>query len=1048
MALLRCLAMLLISIAGTTTGAQEPTRSADTPLILGQTSQKQVSVNATHTYSLKLEKDYFAQVVVEAKGVDVTLTLFAADGQQIAGSQAGEAWSAIGRVSAVAEEPQVLRLEVRALKSSAADGNYTVELTALRPAEKNDRDLVAAERLWAEARGLLSHATAQTRREGIAKAKSAAQLFLVIGNRERAADALYGAGRSYHLLGEQVSALAHLEQALSLYRELGNRRREGLLLTFIGMTHSNSGEYEKALDCHLKALELRRLLHLTKPEANSLNQIGLVYFRLGDPHRALIYHLQTLALARGDGNKLAEASSLEFVGGDYYAMEQYVPALSYFTQALEIHRKRSTPLRLITTLRQVGFTHLKMGAMAKALETFEEGLLHEREYDSEYNRANLFAGLGEAYYHLNDPGRAREYLAQALPLLRNIDDHAGQAQAHFWLARVELSQDNLSAALKEIEDSVGITETLRSSLSSPELRTVYFASVERYYGAYLEILWRLHQKQPGAGFDERALQVSERSRARSLMELLHEARVDIRHGVAAELLARERDLQQHLNAKAQAQPFLVSDEEATREQTAATSREIEKISNALLETKAEIRKQSPRYAALTQPQTLSLKDIQRTLDENTILLEYKLGEERSFLWAITRTEFSAFELPKRAEIETLSRRVYQLLTARQQPELIQTNAGVRRSAADYNEAAGRLSRMLLGPVAAALHSQRLVIVSDGTLQYIPFAALPVPTQVSRGLSASNASEIAGAVSANAKVARDEGSRPDADYQPLIAHHEIVTLPSASLINVLRGETGLQPRAPMAVAVFADPVFARDDVRVDGIKSKDNKRAIPPAPLRPINDGWLTKTSSDKGDEQRPATGPAITRLPFSRREANAILAFAAPKETYAALDFEANRANATSPALLRYRIVHFAAHGWLDSTRPELSGLVLSLVNQKGQPQDGVLRLHDIYNLQLKADLVVLSACQTALGKEVKGEGLIGLTRGFMFAGALRVAASLWKVDDLATAELMAQFYRFMLKEKLSPAASLRAAQLELIKQKRWHEPYFWAGFVLQGEWR
>ena len=138
-----------------------------------------------------------------------------------------------------------------------------------------------------------------------------------------------------------------------------------------------------------------------------------------------------------------------------------------------------------------------------------------------------------------------------------------------------------------------------------------------------------------------------------------------------------------------------------------------------------------------------------------------------------------------------------------------------------------------------------------------------------------------------------------------------------------------------------------------------------------------------------------------------------------------------------FRIIHFATHGWLNSDRPELSGVVLSLVNQKGQTQDGVLRLHEIYNLQLNADLVVLSACGTALGKEVRGEGLIGLTRGFMYAGAPRVAATLWKVDDAATAELMSNFYRFMLKEKLSPAAALRAAQLELLKQKRWHAPYF-----------
>jgi len=193
---------------------------------------------------------------------------------------------------------------------------------------------------------------------------------------------------------------------------------------------------------------------------------------------------------------------------------------------------------------------------------------------------------------------------------------------------------------------------------------------------------------------------------------------------------------------------------------------------------------------------------------------------------------------------------------------------------------------------------------------------------------------------------------------------------------------------------------------------------------------------------------SITRLPFSRREANAILAIVPPDESFAALDFNANRTNATSSLLSKFRIVHFATHGWLDSRRPELSGIVLSLVNEKGQQQEGVLRLHEIYSLELNADLVALSACQTALGKEIRGEGLIGLTRGFMCAGAARVSASLWKVDDAATAELMSRFYHYMLKEKMTPPAALRSAQLELSKQKRWNAPYYWASFVLQGEWR
>jgi CHAT domain-containing protein len=146
--------------------------------------------------------------------------------------------------------------------------------------------------------------------------------------------------------------------------------------------------------------------------------------------------------------------------------------------------------------------------------------------------------------------------------------------------------------------------------------------------------------------------------------------------------------------------------------------------------------------------------------------------------------------------------------------------------------------------------------------------------------------------------------------------------------------------------------------------------------------------------------------------------------------------------------VHFATHGLLNSEHPELSGVVLSLVDEQGKSVDGFLRLHEIYNLNLPAEMVVLSACQTALGKEIKGEGLVGLVRGFMYAGSPRVVASLWKVDDVATAELMKHFYSGVLTEGMRPAAALRAAKVEMWKQKRWHAPYYWAAFELQGEWK
>lgn len=191
------------------------------------------------------------------------------------------------------------------------------------------------------------------------------------------------------------------------------------------------------------------------------------------------------------------------------------------------------------------------------------------------------------------------------------------------------------------------------------------------------------------------------------------------------------------------------------------------------------------------------------------------------------------------------------------------------------------------------------------------------------------------------------------------------------------------------------------------------------------------------------------RLLNTRREATAVLALVPKRERMQALDFEASRTTALRPELGEYRIVHFATHGLLNNIHPELSGIVLSLVDKEGRHHDGFLRLQDIYNLKLPAELVVLSACQTGLGKEIKGEGLIGLARGFMYAGAPRIVASLWKVDDRATGELMKRFYQGLLGPKaLSAAGAIRQAQLSIWKEKQWRAPYYWAAFVLQGEWR
>lgn len=321
--------------------------------------------------------------------------------------------------------------------------------------------------------------------------------------------------------------------------------------------------------------------------------------------------------------------------------------------------------------------------------------------------------------------------------------------------------------------------------------------------------------------------------------------------------------------------------------------------------------------------------------------------------------------------------------------------------------------MLLGPVAGQLGRKRLVIVPDGALHYVPFGALPDPT----------------ALKVNGE-----------NSQPLVVEHEIVYLPSASTLAAQRRELAKRKPAAKTFAILADPVFTMDD---DRFKEKSSQPAARPdeSVAGLIQQRILKQVTQAKG-------GLRIGRLRFTRQEAEQILALVPAGEGMKALDFEASRATATSDQLSQYRYVHFATHGLADRERPELSTIVLSLFDEQGRPQDGFLRAHEVYNLNLPAEMVTLSACETGLGKLTKGEGLVSLTRGFMYAGAARVVVSLWSVNDRATAELMTKFYRRVLIEGERPAAALRAAQIEMWRDKRWEAPYYWAAFTLQGEWR
>ncbi|RPH55063.1 CHAT domain-containing protein, partial [bacterium] len=573
------------------------------------------------------------------------------------------------------------------------------------------------------------------------------------------------------------------------------------------------------------------------------------------------------------------------------------------------------------------------------------------------------------------------------------------------LARLEKDRGDLTRSLALVQQSVEIIEHLRTSVVSQDLRASFLASKQAHYELQIDILMALHESQPDKGHAAEALRVSEQARARSLLEILQEGGADIRQGAPPDLLERERLLRAEVGERELQRLKVRSDQEATPERLDEAQKRLDESLEAYREIQERLLESSPRYAALTQPRPLEVAKIQAgVLDGGALLLEYALGTERSYLWAVTPASVESFPLPARDRIEGLASRYYGLLTARNQPD--KTRERLTRMDTETEQVSAELSAMLLGPVRHLLKDQPLLVVSDGALQYIPFSALPVPGTTTL----------------------------------LIQKHAVVNLPSASALAVLREEILNRPAAPLTLAVLADPVFQKDDDRLARLPRPGDV-----ADRSSTSRGMKTGLGAERESE---ADLESFLRLWHSAREADEIVSLLPADQTFRAVGFDASRATALSGRLAEYRNVHFATHGLVRSDHPGLSSLVLSLYEEKGEPVDGFLRLNDIYNLELRADLVVLSACRTALGKEIRGEGLIGLTRGFMYAGASRVLATLWSVDDRATADFMKHFYRAMLNGKLSPAEAVRQAQLVMMARPNRKAPYFWAGFSLQGEWK
>jgi len=710
--------------------------------------------------------------------------------------------------------------------------------------------------------------------------------------------------------GKLGEALAIHNRALDISRSTGDKTRESTTLRLMAIVYRMTGDYNRAITLAQQSLKIGRELESAFLESHSLNALGV--FEYEQKHYDLAVEYFSAGLKVPSNDSLMRDQLLNGLAGSYCALKQYARCIDANRQQLDIAIAAGNPSRVAEGYERLCEAQVLAGAFGDAYDSALKALTTLRSSDH-----ILFDEWG---YHQTVGERLRA-----------------------------LKRDR--EAVPYFQEAITLVERLRQGLVPTEqARASSVAFTKPLFDDMIDTLFGLDPSQ--------SLQTVELSRARAFLSILAESKIDLRQNLSSSDRDREAAIFTRISAiqKDLWRPDVTA---AVRKQPNA---DLESAENDLERLHLEIRRANPRLAGVQYPKPLGLKQIQQeVLRPDTTLIEYYLGETRSFVWVVSRGQSSSAVLPPAKEIAALAGAFRKSLTAQV------SSLTVRQAEGESSRLSARLYEMLLKPVERSLEgSQSLIIVPDGVLYYVPFEAL----------------EAAGS------------------SRYLLERFPISYAPSATSLAVL--DQSPPPAQQKMLLAFGDPVYTR---------------------------------SAATGER-----GPELGALPYTRDEVLGIASLFPKGESAVYLGARANQEAVKAEALDRYRYVHFATHGIFDESHPSRSGLALTA----GAGDGGVLQVDQITGLRIHADVVTLSACSTGLGELVSGEGMLGLVRSFLYAGASSVAVSLWNVNDDATATLMKEFYR-NLSRSVPPREALRRAKISLIHQDNalWRHPHFWAPFVL-----
>lgn len=996
----------------------------------GQAYQGRIVAGASEeVLHVCLQKGEFVQIDAEQVGIDLEASLFDPDGNLLLkiDNPSGTLGSESLWVIAQQGGEFALRLEV---SNKAIEGRFDVRIN---PLSIDLKELADASRMISEgdrlrhdneqAKALEKYSAARAlwkkhhrrREESFALARIGF-VYFATGEIRQAFDSLEAAlevmdenvdyaAAVHHLIfmaqicrdsGDKEASAEYVQHALRISRQAEYEHGIALSLSELTKNLIEKGRYQEAVLPSKEALEIWDSGALNPKSIELRIHLARMYCSLG--RKGLAFdHLETaLNHAQELGNDYWQASAQTWIGWAHYLDGAIEQAILAGEQALEL---RVDP----SALQLVGISHWTYGEQferngdnvraqehfRKSLKSLNLALQYVRDRNWKVDESNFLAHIARTQLSLHQPDLALQTAKEALAIIAHLDAPEVEMFSLFVESKAHFERGSLAEARRSIEEALGILQGLQEQAGTSQSQIPFLDLRYRMHEHHLQVLMELQQRKPEGGFEVLALEANDRSRTRSFLQSMAEAGAEIRRTVDPNLLQENTQAQQRLSQKERERRALLQRPHSA-EELASINQQIRGLQEACDQVAARIRFSHPKYAEMSDPNPIGLEEMQRSvLDSETLLLIYAFGDRDLFAWLVGQDFVRSFNLGKREPIEKLSR---QFVDAFKQPTSLITRDG-------RLDHLNRLSSYLIGPLKEQLGSFRLAIVADGPLHYVPFNFLQT-TSGEKG-----------------KFGR-----------PLIADHEIVMLPSVSALAAVRARAGGRQSATRTIVVLSDPVFNAKDER-----------------LRQILGQEVPKEGLDLAD----AAGIDVSqlkRLGYTREEGKAILAMVSPQQGKDATGFEASKQMLKQ--LGGYRILHFATHAIIYPENPDLSSIVLSTFDEAGQPQDGIVQAHEIYGLDLSTDLVVLSACETARGEIFRGEGIVGFTRAFMFAGAPRIVVSLWKVSDEATSELMTAFYKYLFDDDDTPSAALRKAQLSLIESDKWADPYYWGAFVLEGEWR